>query len=81
MSSNEFALRRLPLVKLPELRHWLASAVLATTAGLYVLAGLSLAWLEPASATPHARLTGAGAPVVIPGLGTPPGLGGSRRAP
>jgi spore germination cell wall hydrolase CwlJ-like protein len=72
MPSNELALRRPALLRLPELRHWLASAVLATTAGLYVLAGLSLAWLEPASATPHARLTGAGAPVVIPGLGTPP---------
>ncbi len=72
MPSNEFALPRPSLLRLPELRHWLASAVLATTAGLYVLAGLSVAWLEPASATPHARLTGAGAPVVIPGLGTPP---------
>ena len=71
MPSNEFALRRVSLPKLPELRHWLASAVLATTAGLYVLAGLSVAWFEPASATPHARLGGAGG-TVIPGLGTPP---------
>ncbi|HEX8225178.1 MAG TPA: cell wall hydrolase [Allosphingosinicella sp.] len=72
MPSDEFALPRPALLRLPELRHWLASAVLATTAGLYVLAGLSVALLEPASATPHGRLTGAGAPVVIPGLGTPP---------
>ena len=72
MPSNEFALSRPSLLRLPELRHWLATAVLATTAGLYILAGLSVAWLEPASATPHARLTGPGAPVVIPGLGTPP---------
>jgi spore germination cell wall hydrolase CwlJ-like protein len=72
MPSSEFALRRPALLRLPELRHWLASAVLATTAGLYILAGLSVAWLEPASATPHAHLSGAGAPVVIPGLGTPP---------
>ena len=71
MPSNEFALRRVSLVRLPELRHWLASAVLATTAGLYVLAGLSLAWFEPARATPHARLAGPGA-VEIPGLGIPP---------
>ena len=72
MPSNEVALSRPSLLRLPELRHWLATAVLATTAGLYLLAGLSVAWLEPASATPHARLTGPGAPVVIPGLGTPP---------
>jgi spore germination cell wall hydrolase CwlJ-like protein len=72
MPSNEFALAPPSLLRLPELRHWLASAVLATTAALYILAGLSVAWLEPASATPHARLTGEGAPVVIPGLGTPP---------
>jgi spore germination cell wall hydrolase CwlJ-like protein len=72
MPSNEVALPRLSLLRVPELRHWLASAVLATTFCLYLLAGLSVAWLEPASATPHARLTGAGAPVVIPGLGTPP---------
>jgi spore germination cell wall hydrolase CwlJ-like protein len=70
MSSNEFALRRPILPRLPELRHWLASAVLATMAGLYVLAGLSVAWLEPASATPHSRL--AGTPQGIPGLGLPP---------
>jgi spore germination cell wall hydrolase CwlJ-like protein len=72
MPSNEVALRRPALLRLPELRHWLATAVLATTACLYILAGLSVAWLEPASATPHGRLTGEGAPVVIPGLGTPP---------
>jgi spore germination cell wall hydrolase CwlJ-like protein len=71
MPSNEFALPRPSLLRLPELRHWLATAVLATMAGLYILAGLSVAWLEPASATPHARLAGAGAPG-IPGLGTPP---------
>jgi spore germination cell wall hydrolase CwlJ-like protein len=71
MPPNEFALPRPSLLRLPELRHWLASAVLATTAGLYILAGLSVAWLEPAGATPHSRLAGAGG-TVIPGLGTPP---------
>ncbi|HYE27033.1 MAG TPA: cell wall hydrolase [Allosphingosinicella sp.] len=59
-----------PLFRLPELRHWLASAVLATMAGLYVLAGLSVAWFEPARATPNARM--ASAAPVMPGLGTPP---------
>jgi spore germination cell wall hydrolase CwlJ-like protein len=71
MPSNEFALARPSLLRLPELRHWLASAVLATTFGLYILAGLSVAWLEPASATPNARLGAAGARG-IPGLGVPP---------
>jgi spore germination cell wall hydrolase CwlJ-like protein len=70
MSSNELVLRRPLLPRMPELRHWLASAVLATMAGLYLIAGLSVAWLEPASATPHARL--AGTERGIPGLGIPP---------
>jgi spore germination cell wall hydrolase CwlJ-like protein len=70
MSSNEAVLRRPFLTRLPGLRHWLASAVLATTAGLYVVAGLSVAWFEPASATPNARFgPGSGG---IPGLGVPP---------
>jgi spore germination cell wall hydrolase CwlJ-like protein len=72
MPSNEFALRRPALLRLPELRHWLATAVLATTAGLYVLAGLSLAWLEPASATPDARMPATAGGPIIPGLGAPP---------
>jgi hypothetical protein len=71
MSPNEFALRRLPLLRLPELRHWLASAVLATMAALYIVAGLSVAWFEPASATPNARMADS-AGSVIPGLGAPP---------
>ncbi len=70
MPSNELLLRRPFLPRLPELRHWLASAVLATMASLYVVAGLSLAWLEPASATPNARLADNGRG--IPGLGIPP---------
>ena len=71
MSSNELVLRRPFMPRVPGLRNWLASAVLATMAGLYLVAGLSVAWLEPASATPHGRLAGTGA-TVIPGLGTPP---------
>lgn len=70
MSSNEVVLRRPFLPRIPELRHWLASAVLATLAGLYLIAGLSVAWFEPASATPNARL--AGTARGIPGLGIPP---------
>jgi spore germination cell wall hydrolase CwlJ-like protein len=70
MPSNELVLRRPFLPRVPELRHWLASAVLATMAGLYVVAGLSVAWLEPASATPNARLVGTERG--IPGLGIPP---------
>ncbi|HET9639010.1 MAG TPA: cell wall hydrolase [Allosphingosinicella sp.] len=70
MSSNELVLRRPWLPRVPGLRHWLASAVLATTACLYLVAGLSLAWLEPASATPNARVAGTGR--AIPGLGIPP---------
>ncbi|MGZ8306413.1 MAG: cell wall hydrolase, partial [Allosphingosinicella sp.] len=70
MSLNELVLRRPLLPRIPELRHWLASAVLATMAGLYLIAGLSIAWLEPASATPNARL--ARDARGIPGLGIPP---------
>lgn len=70
MSSNELVLRRPFMPRVPGLKHWLASAVLATTAGLYLVAGLSIAWLEPASATPNARLGGAARG--IPGLGIPP---------
>jgi spore germination cell wall hydrolase CwlJ-like protein len=70
MSSNELVLRRPFMPRVLGVRHWLASAVLATTAGLYLLAGLSLAWLQPASATPNARLGGAAG--AIPGLGIPP---------
>jgi hypothetical protein len=70
MSSNELVLRRPFLPRLPGLRHWLASAVLATMAALYLIAGLSVAWFEPASATPNARF--AGTARGIPGLGIPP---------
>jgi spore germination cell wall hydrolase CwlJ-like protein len=70
MPSNLLVLRRPIRLRVPELRHWLASAVLATMASLYLIAGLSVAWLEPASATPNARLaTNARG---IPGLGIPP---------
>ncbi|HEU0100581.1 MAG TPA: cell wall hydrolase [Allosphingosinicella sp.] len=70
MSSNELVLRRPYLPRVPGLRHWLASAVLATTAALYLIAGLSVSWLEPASATPNARL--GNSVRGIPGLGIPP---------
>jgi spore germination cell wall hydrolase CwlJ-like protein len=72
MPPTEFALPRPSLLRMPEPRQWLASAVLATTAALYILAGLSLAWLEPASATPNARMPGEAGRAVIPGLGVVP---------
>jgi spore germination cell wall hydrolase CwlJ-like protein len=61
----------LPALRLPraDKRHWLAGLMLAIAAALYLVAGLSLALLEPATGA-HARIPG-GAPVV-PGLGTPP---------
>lgn len=70
MSSDELVLRRPLLPRMPGARQWLASAVLATTAVLYLIAGLSLAWFEPASATPNARFADDGR--AIPGLGVPP---------
>jgi spore germination cell wall hydrolase CwlJ-like protein len=70
MPSNELVLRRPFMPRVPGLRNWLASAVLATMAGLYLVAGLSVAWLEPASATPNARFPGSARG--IPGLGIPP---------
>ena len=59
---------RMPM---PQTRHWLASCVLAVFAGLYLIAGLSFAMLEPARDAAHARIPGSAA-AVVPGLGTPP---------
>ena len=67
----------LPTVALPALRmpmprarHWLASCVLAVFAGLYLIAGLSFAILEPSRGVAYAKIPGSGA--IVPGLGTPP---------
>ncbi|HEY7810541.1 MAG TPA: cell wall hydrolase [Allosphingosinicella sp.] len=53
-------------------KHLLAGAILLTTLVLYVLAGLSLALLEPAAAPANAKLSVNGLPAVIPGLGRVP---------
>ena len=62
----------LPALRLPrpQTRHWLASCVLAVFAGLYLIAGLSFAMLEPSRGIAHAKIPGSAANV--PGLGTPP---------
>jgi spore germination cell wall hydrolase CwlJ-like protein len=61
----------LPALRLPRApgRHWMAGVLLAVTVGLYILAGMSLALLEPSRAA-YARIPG-GTPIV-PGLGAPP---------
>ncbi len=55
---------------MPELRHWLSSAVLATAAALYVVAGLSVASIGPQSSAATPRTING--KTIIPGLGTPP---------
>jgi hypothetical protein len=52
---------RLPALRrptMPEARHWLAGLVLATTAALYLVAGLSIGALQPASTAAHANVPG-----------------------
>ena len=52
---------RLPALRrptMPEARHWLAGIVLATTAALYLVAGLSIGALQPASTAAHANVPG-----------------------
>jgi spore germination cell wall hydrolase CwlJ-like protein len=70
MLSERIALPALRLPRRPELRHWLSSVVLATFAALYVVAGMSVASIGPASraATPHL----AAGEIIVPGLGKPP---------
>ncbi|HEX9953624.1 MAG TPA: cell wall hydrolase [Allosphingosinicella sp.] len=53
-------------------KHLLAGVILLTTLILYVLAGLSLALLEPAAAPANAKVSVNGLPAVIPGLGRVP---------
>jgi spore germination cell wall hydrolase CwlJ-like protein len=50
---------RLPALRrpgMPEARHWLAFLVLATTAALYLVAGLSIGALQPGSMMAHANV-------------------------
>jgi spore germination cell wall hydrolase CwlJ-like protein len=73
MPSDRIALPalRLPrMPRMPELRHWLSSFVLATLVGLYVVAGLSVAPIGPASRAATPRLSSD--QVIVPGLGKPP---------
>ena len=55
----------LPALRMPlfEKRHWLTSFVLVVFAALYVVAGLSIALLEPARSVASANIP-AGTPVV-----------------
>ncbi|HEX8578961.1 MAG TPA: cell wall hydrolase [Allosphingosinicella sp.] len=53
-------------------KHLLAGVILLTTLILYVLAGLSLALLEPAAGPANAKVSVNGLPAVIPGLGRVP---------
>jgi spore germination cell wall hydrolase CwlJ-like protein len=67
------ALRLPRLPRLPRVKHVVVSLVLATTAGLYLLAGLSVTTLRPGADPAHAnvpRLSAAG--LNVPGLGAPP---------
>jgi spore germination cell wall hydrolase CwlJ-like protein len=50
---------RLPVLRrpgMPEARHWIAGLVLATTALLYLVAGLSISSLQPVSTLAHANV-------------------------
>lgn len=62
----------LPALRMPllEKRQWLSSLVLVVFVGLYVVAALSIALLEPSRSVARANIP-AGTPVV-PGLGVPP---------
>ena len=43
---------------MPQARHWLAGLVLATTALLYLVAGLSIGALQPVATIAHANVPG-----------------------
>ena len=70
MTTARLALPALRLPPMPHFRHWLAMLVLVTGGALYLIAGLSLATLQP-GATPALANVSRGMPL-IPGLGTPP---------
>ncbi|HEX2764626.1 MAG TPA: cell wall hydrolase [Allosphingosinicella sp.] len=48
------------------------SFVLLTTLALYAVAGLSVSWLEPGSATANTGRAQGSAALIVPGLGAPP---------
>ncbi|HEX4738622.1 MAG TPA: cell wall hydrolase [Allosphingosinicella sp.] len=65
---------RLSRLPRPHAKHWFASLVLATTAGLYLLAGLSVTTFRPGPDPAHANVPriGLSQQLFIPGLGAPP---------
>ena len=67
------ALRLPRLLRLPHAKHWFASLVLATTAALYLIAGLSVTTLHPGADPAHANVPKIGSNgLIVPGLGAPP---------
>jgi spore germination cell wall hydrolase CwlJ-like protein len=71
MLSDRVSLPALRLPSMPEMRHWLAGLVLATTAALYLVAGLSVSALQPVSTAAHANVP-QNLQQALPNLGTPP---------
>ena len=66
------ALRLPRLPRLPHAKHWFASLVLATTAALYLIAGLTVT-LRPGPDPAHANVPKiVSGRLFIPGLGAPP---------
>ena len=63
---------RLPRLKRPHAKHLLVSLVLATTFGLYLLAGLAVT-MRPGADPAHANVPKlSSGQLIVPGLGTPP---------
>src|SRR4051794_9045418 len=56
MLSARLTMPALRLPSMPEARHWFAGLVLATTALLYLVAGLSVSSLQPVSTIAHANV-------------------------
>lgn len=71
MPSDGVTLSRLRLPPMPQLRHWAASLMLATTALLYLVAGLSVTALQPVSTIARANVPH-NLRQALPNLGTPP---------
>jgi spore germination cell wall hydrolase CwlJ-like protein len=67
------ALRLPRLPRLPHARQGFATLVLATTAALYLVAGLAVTTLQPGSDPAHANVPKlASGQLIVPGLGAPP---------
>ena len=64
---------RLPRLRMPHAKHWFASLILLTTAGLYLLAGLSVTTMRPGPDPAHANVPKiSSGQLLVPGLGAPP---------